>query len=51
VPQTGRAARAAAKAAAKNAEAGGNAPPAGNTPTDQWGQVYQRMQRGNARTK
>jgi len=51
VPQTGRGARAAAKAAAKNAEAGGNASPAGNTPTDQWGQVYQRMQRGNARTK
>jgi len=51
VPQTGRGARAAAKAAAKNAEAGGNAPPAGNTPTDQWGQVYQRMQRGSARTK
>jgi hypothetical protein len=54
-PQTGRGARAAAKAAAKNAEAGNaagaNAPPAGNTPTDQWGQVYQRMQRGGGRTR
>jgi hypothetical protein len=54
-PQTGRGARAAAKAAAKDAEAGNaagvNAPPAGTTPTDQWGQVYQRMQRGNARAK
>lgn len=53
-PQTGRNARAAARAAAEAANpanTGANASPAGNTPTDQWGQVYQRMQRGNARTK
>jgi general secretion pathway protein N len=52
-PQTGRGARAAARTAADaSAAAGANAAPAGNTPTDQWGQVYQRMQqRGNARTK
>ncbi|MEO8565277.1 MAG: hypothetical protein ABI541_02755, partial [Betaproteobacteria bacterium] len=53
-PQTGRSARAAAKAAAEAANpghTGANAPPAGNTPTDAWGQVYQRMQRGNAHTK
>ncbi|HEX3633179.1 MAG TPA: hypothetical protein VHZ01_11775 [Casimicrobiaceae bacterium] len=55
VPQTGRGARAAAKAAAKDAEAtsaaGESTAPAGTTPADAWGQVYQRMQRGNARTK
>jgi hypothetical protein len=58
-PQTGRGTRAAARAAADAAATGGaaaegtatNAPPAGTTPTDAWGQVYQRMQRGNARTK
>ena len=51
-PQTGRSARAAARAAAEAANTGNTgAPPAGNTPADQWGQVYQRMQRGNARTK
>jgi pyruvate dehydrogenase E2 component (dihydrolipoamide acetyltransferase) len=54
-PQTGRGARAAAKAAAKDAEAtsaaGESTAPAGTTPADAWGQVYQRMQRGNARTK
>jgi len=58
VPQTGRGTRAAARAAAETAATGGAAPgatnappPAGNTPTDAWGQVYQRMQRGNARNK
>ena len=54
-PQTGRGARAAARAAADAAATPGAAtnapPPAGTTPTDAWGQVYQRMQRGNARTK
>jgi len=51
-PQTGRGARAAAKAAAKAAnEANGNGTPGGNSPTDAWGQVYQRMQRGMPRTK
>lgn len=54
-PQSGRAARAAARAAAEAAHAGNtgaDAPPAGNTPTDQWGQVYQRMQqRGAGRNK
>lgn len=45
---TGRGARAAARAAAEAANVnptGANAPPAGNTPADAWGQVYQRMQR------
>jgi hypothetical protein len=57
-PQTGRGTRAAARAAAEASATGGAAPgatnappPAGNTPTDAWGQVYQRMQRGNARNK
>jgi hypothetical protein len=51
-PATGRGARAAARAAAEaDNAAGAHAPPAGNTPTDAWGQVYQRMQRGNAHTK
>jgi len=59
-PQTGRGTRAAARAAAEAGATGGAAPggaaanappPAGNTPTDAWGQVYQRMQRGNARNK
>ena len=57
-PQTGRGTRAAARAAAEATATGGAAPgatnappPAGNTPTDAWGQVYQRMQRGNARNK
>jgi hypothetical protein len=58
--QTGRGTRAAARAAAEAAATGGAAPgaaatnappPAGTTPADAWGQVYQRMQRGNARTK
>jgi hypothetical protein len=51
-PQTGRGARAAARAAAEAANAGNtgaNAQPAGNTPADAWGQVYQRMQRGAQR--
>jgi hypothetical protein len=51
-PVTGRGARAAARAAAEAANSGNtgvNAPPAGNTPTDAWGQVYQRMQRGAQR--
>jgi hypothetical protein len=59
-PQTGRGTRAAARAAADASATGGAAqgaaaanapPPAGTTPTDAWGQVYQRMQRGNARSK
>ena len=51
-PLTGRGARAAARAAAEaSAAAADNHPPSGNTPTDAWGQVYQRMQRGTQRTK
>jgi pyruvate/2-oxoglutarate dehydrogenase complex dihydrolipoamide acyltransferase (E2) component len=53
-PQTGRGARAAAARAAADsaaAAAANNPAPAGNTPTDAWGQVYQRMQRGNGRAK
>jgi hypothetical protein len=51
-PQTGRGARAAARAAATSEAASGTtgnaAPPAGTTPTDAWGQVYQRMQQRGA---
>jgi hypothetical protein len=54
-PQTGRGTRAAARAAAEAGATGAAAtnapPPAGTSPTDAWGQVYQRMQRGNARAK
>jgi hypothetical protein len=48
-PQTGRGARAGARAAAESAAAAANNPPPSgntNTPADAWGQVYQRMQRG-----
>ena len=55
-PQTGRGARAAARAAAESTEEPRQPAAAasmrrrpGATPTDAWGQVYQRMQRGNAR--
>lgn len=50
-PQTGRGARAAARAAAEAASANNPpAAPASNAASD-WGQVYQRMQRGAPRSK